>query len=122
MDNKESNKTFEKNFIFNNKKIISPKISLKDKLISKRKIFPVLKNEKLHKSQTYFESINKKSKTNRSNLESNEKINLNNLNESEKFFDIFRPINKNFFKGENFSEKYKMIKFHNNEVNTLNIK
>ena len=122
LDNKESNKTFEKNFIFNNKKIISPKISLKDKLISKRKIFPVLKNEQLHKSQTYFESINKKSKTNRSNIESNEKINLNNLNESEKFFDIFRPINKNFFKGENFSEKYKMIKFHNNEVNTLNIK
>ena len=120
LNKKESNNTFEKNFIFNNKKILSPPANIKGKLIIKRKMFPDLKNEHLLKSQSYFDIINRTNKTDFPNLNNDKKINMNNRNKSEKVFDIFKRINKNFFKGENFLKKLKIISLQNGIINSSN--
>ena len=80
-----------------------------------------MKNEQLFKSQSYFDIINRTNKTDFPNLNNDEKINMNNRNKSEKVFDIFKRINKNFFKGENFLKKLKIISLQNGIINSSNL-
>ena len=82
------------------------KENIDNKNKAKRKIIPILKNYNLKRTQIFPEITNKMNKTER---EKNSKLIINKEKDYKKFFHIFNRLDKNFFKGENFMKKFKII-------------
>ena len=82
------------------------KENIDNKNKAKRKIIPILKNYNLKRTQIFPEITNKMNKTER---EKNSKLIINKEKDYKEFFHIFNRLDKNFFKGENFMKKFKII-------------
>ena len=80
-----------------------------DKNKAKRRIIPILKNYNLKRTQTFPEIINKMNNTDKDNFEINSKLIINKEKDYKGFFHIFNSLDKNFFKGENFTKKFKIV-------------
>ena len=99
---KKDSKNFKENKIFKNINFI-----INNKNISKRKIFPILLNDKKHTNQSFPRLINKFNKTDKYNKENTRESFENNEKEYKGFFHIFNHLDKNFYMGEHFEKKFK---------------
>ena len=99
---KKDSKNFKENKIFKNINFI-----INNKNISKRKIFPILLNDKKHTNQSFPRLINKFNKTDKYNKENTRESFENKEKEYKGFFHIFNHLDKNFYMGEHFEKKFK---------------